>query len=129
MARKRILTILVALILIGWPLQSFAATPGDNDNDGTVGLSDALNALKIVSKITVGLPQTITENPDMDINDDDAIGIEEAIYALQATAGLRDSEDPKQMPESAMLFGVGLLGMFGYGIRKRTGSATTRHRS
>ena len=68
-----------------------AVCPGDIDNSGIVNLVDALLALQIVTeKAGKG-----TFYKSADINGDGRISIEEAVFALQATAGLRDAMNPQ----------------------------------
>lgn len=58
---------------------------GDIDNNQAVGLADAILALQIAAGISP--PSTIYK--EADLNGDGKIGIIEAIYILQKTAGLR----------------------------------------
>ncbi len=56
--------------------------PGDIDQNSEVELADAILALKIVTGVQE------TGSLDADVNDDDRIGIHEAIYILQYLSGL-----------------------------------------
>ncbi len=58
--------------------------PGDLDNDGDVDLVDAILALKAMADMN-----SADIHAEAEINGDDKIGIEEAIYILQKVAGLR----------------------------------------
>jgi hypothetical protein len=58
--------------------------PGDLDDDGFVGLSDAILALQLVAGLQ---PQGI--HLILDVNSDGKIGLAEAIHALQHAAELR----------------------------------------
>ena len=58
---------------------------GDIDGDHVVDLADAILALKVASGVdTAGENVTV----DADVNGDGKIGLEEAIYVLQAVAEL-----------------------------------------
>ena len=58
---------------------------GDIDNNGKLGLSDALLALQIVS----GGQYQGAVPPGVDVNSDNRIGLQEVVYILQELAGLR----------------------------------------
>jgi len=61
--------------------------PGDIDNNGTVNLKDLI----LILKILVGI-QEINEGVSLntgDINGDNKIGLEEAVYALECASGIR----------------------------------------
>jgi hypothetical protein len=58
---------------------------GDINNDGTIDLTDAILALKILSNIS--LPVTLFKAAD--VNGDGVIGLQEALQALQVTSGLK----------------------------------------
>ena len=57
---------------------------GDIDSNGTIDLQDAIRALQILAGLK---PADI--NQYSDINEDDKIGIQEAIYILQTISELR----------------------------------------
>lgn len=61
---------------------------GNVDGMGGVNLADAVFSLRIV----VGLPPTGTPKMENEVNGDAKIGIEEAVYALQCTSGLRSTD-------------------------------------
>jgi sugar lactone lactonase YvrE len=61
-----------------------AASPGDLDNSGTVDLTDAIIALRILAGIDVGsVPSSA------DVNGDNKIGLPEVIYILQKVGMLK----------------------------------------
>ncbi len=62
----------------------FMCLPGDVDGSGTVDLTDAIIALRIVSGIRVTDVSVCA-----DVNGDGKIGMEEVVYILQKVAGLR----------------------------------------
>ncbi|MCP4112893.1 MAG: hypothetical protein GY749_46440 [Desulfobacteraceae bacterium] len=59
---------------------------GDIDNSGDVDLKDAITALQICAGTSVQK----TLNLNADVNSDDHLGMEEAIFAVKFTAGLVD---------------------------------------
>jgi len=63
-----------------------AALPGDANGDGTIGLADAVLALKAAVAVETGAEDI---NLDADVNGDNRIGIAEAVFAMQAVAGAR----------------------------------------
>lgn len=65
---------------------SFAlqGTPGDVNQDGSIGLADAVLALQVV----VGMIPTDIVDKGADVNADGKIGIAEAIYAVQSAVGI-----------------------------------------
>ena len=58
---------------------------GDVDDNGVVGLSDAILALQVLT----GMEQSSVVHKEADVNNDGKIGLVEAIYILQTVAGLR----------------------------------------
>lgn len=60
-------------------LSGIAVTPGDVNADGSVNLTDAILALKVVAGVSSGTPVFT----DADVNGDGRIGVEEAIFALR----------------------------------------------
>ncbi len=58
---------------------------GDLNTDGNVDLADAILSLKIAVGIDPGQPICVLA----DVNNDDKIGIEEAIYIIEKVAGMR----------------------------------------
>jgi len=65
---------------------SLPVFPGDVDGSGDVGLRDAILAMKVA--VHADIPHHIYT--DADIGGDEKIGIQEAVYALQLAAGLRN---------------------------------------
>jgi hypothetical protein len=61
------------------------AIAGDLNDNGEIDLGDPLIALKIVA----GLAPSSSSNPGHDVNDDQRIGLAEAIYILDLLADLR----------------------------------------
>lgn len=59
--------------------------PGDVNNDLLVNLTDAIMAMQIIS----GVAPSQTVHKDADVNHDGKIGMEEVIFILQKTAGMR----------------------------------------
>jgi len=57
---------------------------GDVNGDLTVGVADAIAALRVAA----GLPPGVTIYLEADVNNDGAIGVAEAIFALRVAAGL-----------------------------------------
>ena len=70
--------------LAGWNPGSVA---GDINDDGTVDLKDIVLSLQICSGIP--LDGSVTIKKEADVNADGVIGIDEAVYGVQKTAGLR----------------------------------------
>lgn len=60
-----------------------AALAGDVNGDGSITLADALDALKVQAGMNV------SANSLSDVDNDQKIGLPEAEYVLQKTAGLR----------------------------------------
>jgi len=69
----------------GWEKCQLPAIIGDVNNDAVIDLADAIINLKLCS----GMNLSENINIRADINGDNKIGIEEAIHALQHTAGIR----------------------------------------
>ena len=63
----------------------FGVFSGDINTDGSVDILDAILGLQIINYIENTSPVDIV----VDVNDDGQISIEEVLYALQATAGLK----------------------------------------
>lgn len=59
---------------------------GDIDDNDTIELTDAVLALQVL----VGLEPSTTVHKEADVNGDNKIGLEEALYALQEVAELRN---------------------------------------
>ena len=89
------------------PCAGVSIDPGDVDGDGSVTLSDAINALKV----TVNSSATATS--EADVNGDSRIGLEEAIKVLQDMPspgqGCEEVENPEESfdtgdaPESVLI--------------------------
>lgn len=58
---------------------------GDVDDNGAVGLSDAILALQVLA----GMEQSSVVHKEADVNGDGKIGLEEAIYIFQKLSNLR----------------------------------------
>lgn len=86
---KQFFLLVIFLFFIVTSIESKAATLGQGDlnNDLIVDLHDAIIALQLVTKQNVAIFGDI--NCDVDWNR--LVGLEEAIYALQAAAGLRET--------------------------------------
>lgn len=68
-----------------WPVRGGQVNlAGDVDGSGTVGLSDAIAALRILAGLA---PPTVRISGDL--NEDGTIGVADVIYLLQRVAGLR----------------------------------------
>lgn len=63
-----------------------AAEPGDVNGDGSINVADAILTCRAAARID-SADQTLNLNADVD--DDGKLGIAEALYILQKTAGLR----------------------------------------
>jgi len=61
------------------------ATPGDVDSSGVVDLGDAITVFQLLSEIS---PSGNVDS-DADVNDDGAIGLQDALYILQDLSGKR----------------------------------------
>lgn len=57
----------------------------DLNGNGSIELEDAIIAIQILS----GMNSSITTTNRMDVNNDNKVGVEEAIYILQKVSGLR----------------------------------------
>jgi len=80
--------ILLIVLILGFSLSAtalHAARLGDVTGDGEVDLLDAVKTLQVISN-----PPSGTANVSGDVNSDGRIGVEEAIYALQTEARLRN---------------------------------------
>ncbi|MDM8537373.1 leucine-rich repeat domain-containing protein [Desulfobacterales bacterium HSG17] len=85
----------ILFITVTFSSNIYAAAPGDIDGTGNVDLRDAVLALQVCAGMeTSGL------DINADVNDDDKIGLAEAVFALKAAAA--------QDPESG--FGLGDTG-------------------
>ena len=76
--------------LNAWAALTSVRSPGDLNNDGRIDLADVVLALRILAE----LPVTVTPGPlDMkaDVNADGLLGLPEALYILQQTAGVRSN--------------------------------------
>jgi len=63
------------------------ALTGDMNNDGEVDLKDAVIALQLLTRI---VPSELDIKLQTDCNSDSKIGMEEIVFILQKTGGIRD---------------------------------------
>ncbi len=81
--------VLILVIIIVCSANIFAVTKGDVDNSGTVDLRDVIISVQICSEITPSSSKIYTE---ADIGNDNKIGMEESLFALQLIAGIRNDK-------------------------------------
>jgi len=78
-------------LLRGLDLAGFTACvpviPGDLNDDGQVGLDDAILGLQFLANVNPGM----VLNDRGDVNDDGRIGLEEVLYILQFISGMREA--------------------------------------
>jgi hypothetical protein len=94
--KKITLSLFLSIWILILSVPAFGALPqlGDLNNDGKVDVADAILAFKILSRAdTAG--QTVNLG-NADFNFDEKIAMEEAIFVLQAVAGMREVGVPTQ---------------------------------
>ena len=84
---KKILVILL-LLYPGLLSAGYFLIP-DFDNDGSLGIAEAIAILEVLADIEVVVPQDTSAIGIADINDDSRFSMEEAIYILQIASGNR----------------------------------------
>lgn len=62
------------------------ATPGDYNTDGSVDIADAILAMKVFSGVR---PTPAPDTRCTDVVGDNRVGVDDVIYILQRTAGVR----------------------------------------
>jgi hypothetical protein len=117
---KRILfPILLAGLIVGITYSVvMAALAGDIDGNGKVDLDDVRSGLMVLCAFdaTDAPVARVSNNPEIDVNDDDRYGTEDSTYILQEARNLTRVE--KQFPTSAFLLSSALLGVLPF-MRKK----------
>lgn len=83
MLMKQIVIIIVAWVILMFPISAYSACIGDINSNGSIDLQDAIIPLQVLSGIGLNI------NASNDISGDGKIGVAEAIYILQVLGNLR----------------------------------------
>jgi hypothetical protein len=87
-ARIKFYFVLIILLFSSSGLNAATLAKGDINGDGFVDLADAITVLKIISQSSAVQPIYL----DAAVNNDGKLSMTEAIYIMQALAGLRITE-------------------------------------
>lgn len=74
------------LAILMFSADVFAITKGNIDNEGGIGMSDAILSLQICTNLSE-VPNS--PNKEADVNGDEKIGLEEVVFVLQCISGIR----------------------------------------
>ena len=97
---RLIFTLLIVLAAAVQPAAAADIQGGDSNNDGAVNLADTILGIQVSAGMS---PAPFTIQKDADIDQDQKIGMAEAIYSLRRMAGLALPENGEcQIPAEAL---------------------------
>ncbi len=88
--KRNFFVLVLAVFVLFFTNKAIAGIPGDVDGSGSVDLKDTITVLQLGS----GMTPSLMIDPDADINNDEKLGMEEAIFDLQVISALRELPYP-----------------------------------